>query len=367
MRTIFGFLLLIHGFIHLMGFIKAFELADISVLSHGISKPTGMLWLLTTLLFLVTTSLFFLKKDLWPILALVSVLVSQFLIVMYWKDAKFGTIANIIILLVSIPAYGNYKFSQMVQRESLALLQNLDNSNTALINNNDTSQVPSIIQKWMQTSGIRDKKAIYTARLKQLGEMRTTPESNWMRFTAEQYFDVTNPSFIWTTKVETMPLITTSGRDIFTNAEGEMLIKLAGLIPVVDERKNEKINQGTMLRFLAEICWFPSAALNKYIKWEEIDSTSAKATFSLNKKSVSGVFKFSEKGKFLSFETQRYYGGALEAKLEKWHIEAVDYKVIEGYYIPYKCKVIWKLKEGDFNWLNLEITDLQYNNTTLYD
>ena len=346
------------GFIHLMGFLKAFEFVEISQLNQSISKSSGVLWLLASLLFLVTTSLYFFKKDSWSILVIISALISQILIIIYWKDAKFGTIVNLIILLVGISAYGTFKFNQMIQKESLTLLQNIDSTNTTHSRSKDIEHVPRIIKKWMQFSGVMNKQTISFVQLKQKGKMRTKPDTKWMPFIAEQYFDVKNPSFIWSTKIKAMPFISMNGRDKFINTEGEMLIKMAGIIPIVNESKNEKINQGTMLRFLAEICWFPSAALNKYIEWEEIDPTSAKATFTLNKKSVSGIFKFSEKGKFLSFETLRYYGGDIDANLEKWHIEAVDHKVFNGYYIPYKCKVIWKLKEGDFDWLNLEITDL---------
>lgn len=38
-RAIFGFLILLHGLIHLMGFLKAFHLADIEQLTLPISKP----------------------------------------------------------------------------------------------------------------------------------------------------------------------------------------------------------------------------------------------------------------------------------------------------------------------------------------
>ncbi|GAA4941166.1 hypothetical protein GCM10023314_12670 [Algibacter agarivorans] len=44
-----------------------------------------------------------------------------------------------------------------------------------------------------------------------------------------------------------------------------------------------------------------------------------------------------------------------------------DHKVFNGYKIPYKYEVSWQLKEGDFNWLNLEITDLEYNTLNPYE
>lgn len=43
----------------------------------------------------------------WWYSGIVGVILSQFLILNYWSDAKFGTIANVIILLVSIIGYSD--------------------------------------------------------------------------------------------------------------------------------------------------------------------------------------------------------------------------------------------------------------------
>ena len=52
------------------------------------------------------------------------------------------------------------------------------------------------------------------------------------------------------------PLMAVVGRDKYVNGRGEMLIKILGLLPVVDARGPE-MDQGTMLRYLAEMTWFP--------------------------------------------------------------------------------------------------------------
>ena len=169
-----------------------------------------------------------------------------------------------------------------------------------------------------------------------------------MPFTTIQYFNVKDSAFIWTTKVNVIPIINMIGRDKLYNGEGAMLIKLASLIPVVDEDKNDKINQGAMTRFLAEICWFPSAALNDYITWKTIDATSAKAILTINNKRVSGILTFSSKGDLVSFEAQRYYGGTKDSKREKWLVEMFSYKNFNGISIPNRSSATWKLKEGYF-------------------
>ena len=147
MKTIFSFLVIIHALIHLLGFAKAFQLVNINQLTQSISKPIGMLWLFTALLFVFSIILFLLKKEWWFVVALIALMTSQVLIVLFWKDAKFGTIANIIILLVSISTYGNYQFNRMVQIESKQILQNNQVENLPIISKEEINHLPNIVQK----------------------------------------------------------------------------------------------------------------------------------------------------------------------------------------------------------------------------
>ena len=99
LKILFFIILFVHCLIHLMGFVKAFKLAPMEQLTQPISKPIGLLWLLTALLFLATFVLFLLHHELWWIVAALGIILSQTLIIFSWRDAKFGTIANLIILL----------------------------------------------------------------------------------------------------------------------------------------------------------------------------------------------------------------------------------------------------------------------------
>lgn len=366
MKFVFSFILIIHGFIHVMGFLSAYTSISFNKQISGISKPIGLLWLVTSILFVAAAVLLLTHKN-WFYLALLGVLLSQIVIILIWKEAKFGTFANIIILLVSLSALGNHRFQKMVNDESSELLKQVSHNTSKIISENDLNQLPHIIKTWIKSSGVVGQNEIITVRLKQKGEMRTKPNSKLMTFSATQYFNVKNPSFVWNTNVEAMAFINMIGRDKLTDGKGEMLIKLAALIPVVNESHNEKINSGAMIRYLAETCWFPSAALNNYISWMPIDETSAQGTFTYNDHSVSGLFSFNTDGDLISFEADRYYGGSKDATLETWHVEILSFKEFNGIRIPNKSRVIWKLPKGDFNWLNLEITDIEFNPSQLYE
>ena len=360
MKHVFAIIVGLHGLIHIMGFVSAFFSTSMDKQVMGISKPIGSLWLVAFILFLVAATQF-LGNSNWFYLAFIAVFLSQVLIVYAWKDAKFGTIPNLLIAIVATSALGTHRFKTMVKQETEAIVLENNYSNTNIVTRADLKHLPEIVQLWLTNSGILDKEGVETVKLKQTGIMRTKPNGNWMPFNATQYFNTKNPSFVWSTTVEAMPVISMIGRDKLIKGKGEMLIKLAGLFPVVDISDNKKINSGSMIRYLSEICWFPSAALKEYIAWEAIGSNAAKAIFTYNSQSVSGIFTFNEDGELISFKAQRYYGGGEKAKVESWLVETKSLKKFNGIKIPNKSTVTWQLETGNFHWLTVEITDLEFN------
>ncbi len=98
-------ILVFHGLIHFMGFAKAFGYGDIKAITTPITKPLGILWMGVAWIFIVAAILAAWNKSSWWICSLIGVALSQYLIFLVWKDAKWGTIANGIILILAILSY----------------------------------------------------------------------------------------------------------------------------------------------------------------------------------------------------------------------------------------------------------------------
>ncbi len=363
MKWILFFLVIIHAVIHLLGFLKAFGFAEINQLTQNISKPIGILWLIALILFLIAAIQFISNHDLWWITALAAVILSQVLIILFWQDAKFGTITNIIILLVAIVSFADWSFNRDVKNEIAEMLAQNPIAPKEILSEEKISSLPPIVQKWLRNSSAVGKEMIHTVRLKQKGQMKMKPEQEkWYEANAEQYFTVDNPAFIWKVKVDMMPLVFFTGRDKFSDGKGNMLIKVLSLFNVVNASDNEKINQGTLQRYLGETIWFPTAVVSPYIKWEEIDSLSAKATMTYKGTTGSAVFTFNENGDFVKFSAMRYMGSEENSQLKEWIITLSDYKIYNGIKIPVKGEATWKRDEGDFTWYKLEVFDVEYDN-----
>lgn len=137
-------------------------------------------------------------------------------------------------------------------------------------------------------------------------------------------------------------------------------MKLFSTIPVVQAEDNEKLNQAALQRYLAEIVWFPSAALQPYIEWEYRDESSAKATMTYGGTTGSGTFYFDEKGAFVQFVALRYKEVADDSPAYEWVIDVLESNSLNGVQVPVKLRVTWRLDELDWTWLELELTNLRY-------
>lgn len=361
MRIVFFVIVLFHGLIHLLGFVKGFGLREVKELTLPISKTIGVVWLVAAFIFLTYGILHLLNTKYAWLIGLVAVIVSQVLVMMFWKDAKFGTIPNMLILVASITALGNYNFQLLVQQETTRLLNQNIGTENRIINESDISKLPNPVKRWLRNSGTVGKPAISFGKVTQIAEMQMKPDQdNWMTATATQYTTTGNPAFIWIADVKMNGLLNFQGRDKFEDGKGEMLIKMNSLLKVVDE-KGRKIDEGSLQRYLGEMVWFPSLALSPYITWEYIDDNTAKATMTYKDTSGSGTFYFNSSGDVIKFMALRFKGNEPDAKRFEWEMNITEYKKFEGIKVPIKMTSTWKLDEEDWTWLKLEVANIKYN------
>ncbi|WP_407391389.1 DUF6544 family protein [Carnobacterium jeotgali] len=264
-----------------------------------------------------------------------------------------------IIIFVSVSFIGNLVFNKNVDNEIKVLFKKVKNKRSH-ISKADIEVLPQNVQRWLKYAQIIGKEKITSVRLKQKATMRLEIDKKWMPVQAEQYFTTEEPSFIWKANIKMAPLFHIVGRDVYTEGKGNMLIKFLSLFTVANS-KGKEINQGTLLRYLAEMVWFPTAVVNNFITWEEIDTEHAKATMTYKEVIASGVLTFNDKGEVINFEAERYGEFDNKFRLELWSISLYAYKEFDGIKVPTKGDVTWKLKTGNFNWFNFEVTQIEYN------
>ena len=365
-------MLALHGAIHLLGFAKWSRLAGVPQLSGRLLVPLTSFgervfaigWLAAFILLLAAAALRVARHDLWWVVALAGALVSQCLVILAWPDAKAGTLANLIILLPVIVAAARAGFERRIDAEAVALLAQA-HGDTRIVTRDELRTLPEPVAKWLEASGVIGRPRAATVRLHQRGDIRTKPDARWTPARAEQYFSIDPPAFIWKVDASVMRAVPITGRDRYVEGRGEMLIKAASLVNVV-KAADEAIDLGAMLRYLAEVIWFPSAALGPYISWEPIDATHARATIRYAGRAAPAVFTFDRRGRAVRFDAERPLGGGKNAKLMPWFGASSEWRTFEGIEVPTRGEVGWQLPADTFIYYRWEILDVELNRAELF-
>jgi hypothetical protein len=159
------------------------------------------------------------------------------------------------------------------------------------------------------------------------------------------------------------PLVSVLGRDRYMDGQGSIQMRLLAVVPVADKRGGG-LNQAALLRYLNELMWFPAAALSPYIAWESIDTTSARATMSYRGTTGSAMFRFDDAGRLTDMVAQRYNDA--RGRLETWSTPIAAYGEFGGMRVPVSGDGVWKYDTGDFTYIRVRVTDIEYNRPSPY-
>jgi hypothetical protein len=138
------------------------------------------------------------------------------------------------------------------------------------------------------------------------------------------------------------------GLDSFVSGKGSMKGVLGKLFTLFNQT-GTSMDQAGLVTYLSESLILPSAALQKFIVWEEIDDRHVKATISHFGKQASGIFAFGESGELLSFTTDDREATSPNGQSQRvrWSAVFSNYEKTRGIRKPTVFQAIWHYEEGD--------------------
>ena len=344
-----------------MGFAKAFYKRDFKLLKRPVSKQAGILWMLVAILFIFSGLFLFFGKETYWILFTFAIVFSQLLLFQYWKEAKYGTLVNVLLVLIAFFQLLGWHFYQKLEKE-VADFQSINVTGQQVITAEMLSDLPTAVQQWLKAARVIGSPKTETAYIQQSGEMRTSQDGEWTLFNAVQWVRTNEPGFIWIAEIGSSnePLMLV--RDNYLQSEGTMSVKLLAAIPL-EEVSGQEIDQGAALRYLAEMVWYPGAALQPTIQWEAMGSRTARGKLKYKNIEVTATFLFNARGDVRAIEAKRFYVANGHSSLENWRIDIDEnsYHLFDSIRIPAVATVTWKLKKGDFRWLKVRVKEIRYN------
>ena len=234
------------------------------------------------------------------------------------------------------------------------------NTSQRLVTADMLKHLPEPAQRYMNYTGVVGQPWINTMRVKYTGIFRLGADKPWLPIKADQVYTTNPPGFHWKARLKMFGLWIVKGEDTYEAGHGHMFGKIAGLYTIFDAR-GEELDQGAMMRYLNETTWFPIALLSDYITWQAVDDRSFDATFTDCGKSVTARFIVDETGRLLNFVTKRYRESKGTYTYDTWTTPMTEWGRQAGLNLPIRGQAVWKLSTGDLPYMDVKVTEIEYN------
>ncbi len=291
-------------------------------------------------------------------------ILSQILIINSWQDAKFGTIANVIILIFCIIGFFQINFKNEYKKEVKIGLEESSNLQKSILNEAEITYLPEPVKKYIRYTGCIDKPIVKNFRIDFVGKIRDHAKPVWMQLTSEQYNFIKTPTRLFYLDA-TMKGLPVAGFHCFKNGKAYMDIRLLSIFKV-EYQSGAVMDTSETVTFFNDMCVMaPGALIDKRIEWLEVVGNKVKVSFSNNGITISAWLYFNEKGEMVNFtsEDRSALGKNGETIKLKWSTPMRDYKTINGYKLASYAEAIYTYPEGDFTYATFELRDIGYNLT----
>lgn len=217
--------------------------------------------------------------------------------------------------------------------------------------------LPAPVERY-RLLAVGDHAPVRTLRLTHGGTFRMSLKDKARPILGTQLFTADPPGFVWSGRVRMAPGLWVDARDMSISGAGSMRVLLDDTISLADAHGPE-LDQGSALRLLAEMPWYPTALFDaRTVRWEAIDATHARATLRLGNDEVSGTFEFDADGLPLRMTAQRFGDGGV---LRPWSGVYRDWREVAGMRVPFEAEVTWELDTGPFTYAHWLVDSMEYD------
>jgi len=365
MRLFIPFLLALHGLIHLLGFVKAFDLAPVEQLTMPVSRLSGLFWLLAALLLIVTALLYLLNYSRWWTVGAAGVMLSQTLIVLAWGDAKFGTVGNLILLVPIAAAFLNTLPSSFDNRFRTVAEEGLARGRETqpeLLTEADLSHLPQPVREYIRYSGAVGREKVRNFRAVLGGRFKPNPNSDFLDIRAVQYnfYDEPSRAFLMKAKMYGLPV---EGLHLYTGEHATMQIKAASLLQVADAR-GPVMDQSETVTLFNDMCFLaPATLIDERIEWELVNPNTVGAIFTNRGHTISATLYFNDRGELVNFSSDDRAESAdgKEFNRYRWTTPLSDYREFGGRKVAGYGEAIWHKPEGEHCYAKFSVREIAYN------
>jgi len=239
---------------------------------------------------------------------------------------------------IGLVAFGNSRWkastrAQMALLEATRVPDPAGNYNAREIDN-----LPKPVQRYFR-SVLKDGQPFIAAATFDLAgtiDMSAAGGEDWKSFTSTQRAVVNRPGFLWNGRVAMMPGLAARVHDSYIAGVGTLHATMLGLFTVADVHGDGEIARGEMMRYFAEMAWYPTALLpSQGVHWAAVDDRSANATLVDGPIALTLLFRFDDAGLVTSVHADaRGSGVGKDMVMLPWDCSVSNYQLRHGMLVP---------------------------------
>ena len=277
-----------------------------------------------------------------------------------WMKSIVIITVSIIVLFGIVSLYGKYQWQSETDRLHAQLTNGRQPINPKTYDSKELEGLPAPVQRFFRAVLKEGQPIVAAVNLSQQGQFNMSEtENKWSPFTATQLVTTQRPGFDWDARIQMAPGVSAFVHDAYVLGEGSLHASLLGLFTVADVRGTPEAALGELLRFFAEMPWYPTALLpSQGVRWEAIDKTSARATLTDAPTTVSLVFRFNAEGTIETMRAEARYRDKLIAM--PWSGQFWNYSTRNEMLIPLEGEVGWEYPDGIRLYYKGKVTGINY-------
>ncbi len=364
MKIAFVVLLAVHGLVHLLGPLKAFGLAELAGLTRPIARSMGVVWALAAAAMLATAVTVALDSERFVLVAAPALVLSQVAIISSWHDAKFGTLANLVLALPLALALLELRPNSFGSRyEADAALGLARPVSEAVLTDADLAPLPALLATYLKRTGAVGRPLVRDFHARFSASMKRSPDAAFMEASAEQYefYAPRARLFLMRASVNGLPF---AAYHRYVGGTATMQVRVASLFDIVNASGPE-MNQSETVTLFNDMCLFaPSSLLGVDVKWQPLDAHRLRGTFTNAGHTIRAELVFDAAGDLADFVSDDRFLSADGKHYERrrWLTPVSAHGTFGGRRAVSQADAVWTDEQGArFVYARFQVESIEYN------
>jgi len=274
----------------------------------------------------------------------------------------------LVVAVIGLSAYGSKRWADATRAligrlEAARADDTVQHLPAARFDPCELEGLPAPVQRYFRAVLKEGQPIVAAASIELVGTFNMSAAGErWKPFTSRQRVITRRPGFLWDADISMLTGLPVRVVDSYIAGEGLLRAAALGLFTVAELHGGGEIARGELMRFFAEMPWYPTALLpSQGVRWEPLDDASANATIVDGPLALTLRFSFNNAGLIDSVRAEAR-GAMVDKKMvmAPWEGRWSNYQARNGMIVPMTGEAAWLRSEGRKPYFLGTVTSLAY-------